>query len=123
MSKETFKAFARNHPELATSVLKNNTTWQKLYEIYEIYGESSNIWNTYIMPNTATSSLRTASNSATTSLKDLFNTVKNIDLNSVQKGGENLQKTIGILQDIGFTNTKGAQNLYEPRPIYKHFED
>ena len=29
MSKETFKAFARNHPELATSVLKNNTTWQK----------------------------------------------------------------------------------------------
>ena len=34
MSKETFKAFARNHPELATSVLKNNTTWQKLYDIY-----------------------------------------------------------------------------------------
>ena len=75
------------------------------------------------MPNTATSSLRTASNSATTSFKDLFNTVKNIDLNSVQKGVENLQKTISILQDIGFTNTKGAQNLYEPRPIYKHFED
>ena len=75
------------------------------------------------MPNTATSSLRTASNSAPTSFKDLFNTVKNIDLNSVHKGVENLQKTIGILQDIGFTNTKGAQNLYEPRPIYKHFED
>ncbi|MDY5992385.1 MAG: spore coat protein YlbD [Bacilli bacterium] len=123
MSKETFKAFARKHPELATSVLKNNTTWQKLYEIYEIYGESSNIWNTYITPSTAASSLRTTSTSATTSFKDLFNTVKNIDLNSVQKGVENLQKTIGILQDIGFTNTKGTQNLYEPRPIYKHFED
>ena len=123
MSKETFKAFARKHPELATSVLKNNTTWQKLYEIYEIYGESSNIWNTYITPSTAASSLRTTSTSATTSFKNLFNAVKNIDLNSVQKGVENLQKTIGILQDIGFTNTKGAQNLYEPRPIYKHFED
>ena len=122
MSKETFKAFARNHPELATSVLKNNT-WQKLYEIYEIYGESSNIWNTYITPSTAASSLRKTSTSDATSFKDLFNTVKNIDLNSVQKGVENLQKTIGILQDIGFTNTKGAQNLYEPRPIYKHFED
>lgn len=123
MSKETFKAFARSHPELATSVLKNNTTWQKLYEIYEIYGESSNIWNTYITPSTAASSLRTTSTSSTTSFKDLFNTVKNIDLNSVQKGVENLQKTIGILQDIGFTNTKSVQNLYEPRPIYKHFED
>lgn len=123
MSKETFKAFARNHPELATSVLKNNTTWQKLYEIYEIYGESSNIWNTYITPSTAASPLRTPSTSSTTSFKDLFNTVKNIDLNSVQKGVENLQKTISILQDIGFTNTKSVQNLYEPRPIYKHFED
>lgn len=123
MSKETFKAFARSHPELATSVLKNNTTWQKLYEIYEIYGESSNIWNTYITPSTAASSLRTPSTSSTTSFKDLFNTVKNIDLNSVQKGVENLQKTISILQDIGFTNTKSVQNLYEPRPIYKHFED
>ena len=89
----------------------------------KIYGESSNIWNTYITPSTAASSLRTTSTSATTSFKDLFNAVKNIDLNSVQKGVENLQKTIGILQDIGFTNTKGAQNLYEPRPIYKHFED
>ena len=69
MSKETFKAFARNHPELATSVLKNNTTWQKLYEIYEIYGESSNIWNTYITPSTAASSLRTTSTSATLHLK------------------------------------------------------
>ena len=33
MSKETFKAFARNHPELATSVLKNNTTWQAVERI------------------------------------------------------------------------------------------
>ncbi len=123
MSKETFKAFARNHPELATSVLKNNTTWQKLYEIYEIYGESSNIWNSYITPSNVTSTLRTTSKSTTTSLKDLFNTFKNIDLDSVQKGVENLQKTIGLLQDIGFTNTKDVQNIYEPRPMYKHFED
>ncbi len=119
MSKETFKIFAKNHPELATSVLKNTTTWQKLYEIYEIYGESSNIWNTYITPSNTASSL----NKTSTSFKDLFNTVKNIDLDSVQKGVENLQKTIGLLQDIGFTNTKSTKNLYEPRPLYKHFED
>lgn len=120
MSKETFKIFARNHPELATSVLKNNTTWQKLYEIYEIYGESSNIWNTYITPSNTASTIKATS----TSFKELFNTVKNIDLDSVQKGVENLQKTIGLLQDIGFTNsTKTPSKLYEPRPIYKHFED
>ena len=25
------------HPELAESVLKNKVTWQKLYELYDIY--------------------------------------------------------------------------------------
>ena len=39
MSKESFKTFARNNPELASSVLDNKVTWQQLYELYEIYGE------------------------------------------------------------------------------------
>ena len=39
MSKDTFKSFARLHPELASTVLKGNATWQQLYELFEIYGE------------------------------------------------------------------------------------
>ena len=35
MSKETFKVFARSHPELATQVINNTTSWQKLYELYQ----------------------------------------------------------------------------------------
>ena len=51
MSKETFKSFARLHPELATHVLKGEGTWQQFYEIFEIYGESSPVWNNYINNN------------------------------------------------------------------------
>ena len=47
MSKETFKLFARNHPELAYQVMDGKTNWQKLYELYEIYGEDSEIWSDY----------------------------------------------------------------------------
>ena len=47
MSKESFKLFAKNHPELAEKVLKDNVSWQKLYELYEIYGAESTIWNNY----------------------------------------------------------------------------
>ena len=47
MSKETFKLFVRRHPELANYVLKNNTSWQQIYEIYELYGENNSIWNNY----------------------------------------------------------------------------
>ena len=52
----------------------------------------------------------------------MFNTIKNLDMESVQKGVTNLQKTIGLLQELGITSKK--DNIgYEPTPIYKRFED
>ena len=111
--KETFKLFVRHHPELANYVLKNNTSWQQLYEIYELYGENNSIWNTYINKSTLTENIT----SGASTIKDFINNLKNIDMDSVQKGITNIQKTIGLLQDIGLTNSN------EPQPIYKRFED
>lgn len=105
MSKESFKTFARNNPELATTVLENKATWQQLYELYEIYGEESNIWNNYLTRKE-------------TSLKDIIDTIKNLDLNTFQEGINNIQKAIGLIQSIGIGN-----NRYEPKPLYKRFED
>lgn len=115
MSKENFKSFARLHPELVSSVINQKTNWQQLYELYEIYGENSSVWNTYFQTN------NTPSPSIPDTFKDFFSTLKNIDMDSVQKGISNIQKTIGLLQDIGFGNRES--NNYERRPIYKRFED
>ena len=115
MSKETFKSFARAHPELATTVMENKSTWQKLYEIYEIYGEDNPIWDNFLKKNDKVETI--------SSFKELFNIFKNIDLESVQKGVTNLQKTLGLLQELGIGNNKNNISQYEPRPIYKYFED
>lgn len=110
MSKEAFKSFAKLHPELASSVLNGTTSWQKLYELYDIYGENSKIWENYIdkTPKKET-------------IKDLFTTFKNLDIESVQRGVTNIQKTISLLQELGFT--KQEETNYEPRPIYSRFDD
>ncbi len=113
MSKDTFKMFARSHPELANTVLKGNASWQQLYEIYEIYGENNSIWNNYFSATVSD----TISSSAST-FKDFMNTFKNIDMDSLQKGITNIQKTIGMIQDIGI----GSKEK-EVKPIYKRFED
>ena len=102
MSKDTFKVFAKNHPELANTVLKGNATWQQLYELYEIYGENNSIWNNYFSATVAD----TVSSSAST----------------LQKGITNLQKTIGLLQDIGIGNKK-EENRLDEKTIYKRFDD
>ena len=110
MSKEAFKIFAQKHPELASNVLSGTITWQKLYELYDIYGENSSIWDSYIKKVTETSSL-----------KDIFTTFRNLDMDSIQKGVTNLQKTIGLLQELGLSTKR--QPTYEPRPIYRKFDD
>ena len=44
-------------------------------------------------------------------------------MESVQKGIKNIQKTIGLLQDIGIGSTANEVETYEPRPMYKYFDD
>ena len=117
MSKDTFKSFARLHPELAKTVLNGTATWQQLYEIYEIYGETNSIWSNYFSQS-LTDNIATSA----TTMKDFINTFKNIDMDSVQKGISNIQKTIGLLQDIGIGSNRSS-NRYEPRPIYERFDD
>lgn len=105
MSKENFLLFARNHPELAKEVLRGQASWQQLYELYEIYGENNKIWDSYLRNDIDLNSF-----------KEVFNAIKKVDLESVQSTVNNIQKTIGMLQDIGIGSKK---NLSEP--IYKRF--
>ncbi|MBQ8131851.1 MAG: hypothetical protein IJ193_05110 [Bacilli bacterium] len=107
MSKENFKIFARNHPELISSVMSGNVSWQKLYELYDIYGDNSDIWSRYI------------TNTSEVSFKDVFQKVKSIDMDSFQKGIDNIQKTIGMIQNMGGT----PKTPYVPRDVYHRMED
>ena len=47
MAKEQFKEFVKTKPELATYVENNEMTWQKFYELYDLYGEDETIWRKY----------------------------------------------------------------------------
>lgn len=113
MSKENFKLFARNHPELISSVMSDKVTWQKLYELYDIYGDDDKVWSKYIT-NTVSHDI---------SFKDVFNGIRNIDIDNFQKGIENLQKTIGLLQGIGVGGAASTIDTYKPRSKYTHMED
>lgn len=123
MSKESFKSFARSHTELANYVMNSKTNWQKLYELYEIYGENSSIWNDYFSSDSpVTTNRETEFSELSSNFKDLVSHIKNIDLDSVQKGINNIQKALGVLQDIG-VGQSNPSNTYEPRPLYQHFDD
>ncbi len=115
MKLESFKNFVKNNPYLVKYVTNNKMTWQKFYEIYDLYGEDDNIWNDFKKNDTSTSSSNIGS-----AFKEIINLVKGIDLNSVQKALNSLDKAIDAFK--GFNNNENI-NLYQERPKNKYFED
>jgi len=125
MSKlDQFKNFVKQHPNLITYVQKDEMTWQKFYEIYDLYGEDTNVWNTYINNNSSTSnSVDNNIRSSSLSFKDIMNMAKNIDVDKVQSGINSLQKALGLVGDLFIKDNKVNTNSYTPRPLYRSFED
>lgn len=122
MSKENFKLFVKEHPEFVNYVNNGEMTWQKFYELYDMYGDNNDIWNKYLEVGDTRSS-NTSSLLGDTSLKDIFNVVKQIDLDTVKRGVDGLQKAVGLIQDIAGNKNSNNQSNYQRRPMYKYFED
>ena len=118
--KDEFKLFAAKHPEFIKYVRSGKTTWQNLFEIYDIYGEQEDAWSNYL-ENTSTGKSNDAG------FKSFTDKLKNMDFNSIQEHINTAQKALGIVQEL---TTKGsaaagaaAATTVEPRPINKIFED
>ena len=44
---DNFKQFAKNNPKFASYIKDGSMTWQKFYELYDMYGEDSTVWDEY----------------------------------------------------------------------------
>ena len=120
--KEEFKAFVKLHPELIKFVKSNEMTWQKFYEIYDIYGEDNSVWNEYLNKDTTVNTTKTESKKSS-KFSDILDMAKNLDTNKLQDGISSVQKAIGLIGDILVKDKKPDASTYNPRPIYRRFDD
>ena len=120
MKKEEFKEFVKNNPKLLNYVKEGKMTWQGFYEIYDMYGSDSNVWDEYIKEEKKVENVSKGISSLT--LSEVVKWVKNVDLNSLEQSIGNIQKVLGVVQDFTKKDTKET-SVYKPRPLYKHFED
>lgn len=109
MSKERFIRFVKANPDLVDYVRKNNASWQSLYETYALYGEDETVWNKYL-------------NSRDTSINELINLIKSVNLESVRKVVDGLQRTITLVQEIGGPK-ETVQEEYQRSPVYEDLDD
>ena len=115
--KEEFKEFVKSKPELVEYVNSGDMTWQKFYEMYDLYGGDRGVRDKY---NSVVN--KTNQNS----LNKLTDLVKNVNIDSIQSHINTAQKALGFIQDLTTkspTNAIKPKGPVTPRPINKFFED
>lgn len=122
MKHEEFKKFIKTKPELISYVKSGEMSWQKFYEIYDIYGEDNSVWNEYLTTTSSNSSNNT-NRSTSYHLEDIIKMAKNIDVNKVQDSLTSLQKTLSLFGEILGSKEVSKTSTYNPRPLYRKFED
>ena len=123
--KEQFKTFAKNRPELVTHIKDGSMTWQKFYELYDIYGNDESVWNQYGANKV------NGNENKNISLNDITSGLKNVNMNSVQKHIGTAQKAINLFKEFSGKGTSSATNALSnlssgpslPRPLNNFFED
>lgn len=122
---DNFKSFVKKNPNLITYVRSGDMSWQKFYELYDLYGENDTIWKDYLTKNEireekkGTSSVNTTSSNSFSNILDM---VKNMDANKLQNGISSIQKAISLFGEM-LVKDKPDTNNYTPRPIYRKFDD
>ena len=116
MKSEEFKAFVRTKPELIKYIQNGEMTWQKFYEIYDLYGEDESVWNKYIIHNKEDG------------LNRITDIVKNVNIDSIKEHIGTAQKAIDFVTDLTSKNPEKAigdivKGPTTPRPLNKFFED
>jgi hypothetical protein len=108
-----FKSFVKKNPTFANYIKDGSMTWQKFYELYDMYGEDSSIWNEF-------KEEVTKKNSPT--ISDIINLAKNIDIDKLQDGVNSLSKAVGLFSDL-FASKETSNDIYKPRAVYRRFDD
>lgn len=115
---EEFKSFVRERPTLINYVENNEMSWQKFYEMWDLYGPDDNVWGKY----TEIKDVR-----ADGSIDDFMGIIKNINPDGLRKNITNIQKGISLFQELlkkeKVEEPIESKEPYSPRPMYRRFED
>lgn len=117
-TKEEFKEFVNSHPSLVKNVDSGKTTWQKLFELYNLYDIDSNVWDEYISREVDNKSNRI-------SLSTISSLINSINLSSFQNSLNNIQKVVSLIEEFTRKEEKDDKVVknYKDSQIERFYND
>ncbi|MGN1379454.1 MAG: spore coat protein YlbD [Bacilli bacterium] len=113
--KDEFKEFAKSNPNLASFVENGQMTWQKFYELYDIYDRDEKVWDKYTKSN---------SESTSSSIGKINDLIKNVNMDTIKEHISTAQKALDFVQELTSKTSPGTPKKgVSPRPLNKFFED
>lgn len=125
-SLEEFKAFLKKHPSLVYEVRRGVYTWQEVYEDWYLLGEQNKLWESYreAGATVAQGETKAVEQEGEGGAASLFDVLKNMDVQSMQKHVANLSQALGTISGVisqfqdsankGDTETPPAKNKNNP---------
>lgn len=111
--KDDFKEFASKNPSLAKYIENGEMSWQKFYELYDIYGEDESVWSKY----------KNSERNGDSSFK-INDLIKGVNIDTIKEHISTAQKALDFVQEL---TSKTGGNVPKapvtPRPLNKFFED
>ncbi len=112
---DMFKEFVHNNTFLIDYIRNGEKTWQDMYEMYDLYGEDEDAWSKFL--------IKEDKDKHNNYFEEFVNIIKRVDVDKVQEGINSLQKTLGLFGDLFKGHSDANTSSYNPRPLYRRFED
>lgn len=110
---DEFRKFIANYPKIKDDVLNGTYTWQKIYENWVILGEKDSFWTKYQTAENEKKSANTIDDLLQqANIKNIFNYLKTLDPDSINKTLNTIQKVLQITQSFGTRPTGIYNNNY-----------
>lgn len=109
---DKFKEFIKDKEFLIDKVNNKETTWQNLYEIYDLYGEDASIFKQKeeVREEQATSNFQTNNDNKVNSLLKAF---EGVDVNKINENLEGVRKVLAVLSEFSKKDDIKPRRTYE----------
>lgn len=121
---DEFKEFVKNNPFLLDKIRNKETTWQSMYETYDIYGKEHVMFKTQTTANIPPQP-KPANLFSTDGINNALKAFQGIDMNQVSSNLEGVKKFIGAFQEITKSDAKTPAKVpsYLKKSNYRRYND